>query len=135
MIRFVKYSAIGWLGFGLQLTVLTLLSEGGSVHYLVATGLAVESAIVHNFFWHDRYTFKDRDLRASGRLRRLVEFNSTTGLTALVGNVGFMRLFVGLLGLHYLPANVAAVACCALVNFMVSDRLVFVARDERSCAG
>lgn len=134
MIRFVKYSAIGWLGFGLQLTVLTLLKEVGSAHYLVATFLAVETAIIHNFFWHDRFTFKDRALEDSGRLKRLLGFNSTTGLTALVGNLAFMRLFVGVLGLHYLPGNVAAVACCALVNFMVSDRLVFVrrARTEAS---
>ncbi len=29
-------------------------------HYLVATALAVEMAVLHNFFWHRRWTWADR---------------------------------------------------------------------------
>jgi putative flippase GtrA len=36
-----------------------------------------------------------------------------------------MRLFVGTLGVHYLVANLMTIAVCSVLNFMVSDRLVF----------
>ena len=36
-----------------------------------------------------------------------------------------MRLFVGLLGMPAVPANLLSVLLCALVNFTASDRFVF----------
>jgi putative flippase GtrA len=117
------------MGVLVQLTALTLLKGAASFHYLVATALAVESAILHNFFWHERWTWGDRGLFASpGRLSRLVRFNSTTGLVSIAGNVVFMKLFVGELGFPLLVGSLASIASCAVVNFLVSDRLVFLAR-------
>jgi putative flippase GtrA len=115
------------MGVLVQLTALALLKGAASLHYLVATALAVESAILHNFLWHERWTWGDRGLLASpGRLLRLVRFNSTTGLVSIGGNVVFMRLFVGELGLPLLVGSLASIASCALLNFLVSDRFVFL---------
>jgi putative flippase GtrA len=36
-----------------------------------------------------------------------------------------MWILVSRLHLHYLLANVAAIAACAILNFLASDRLVF----------
>ena len=131
LFRFVKFSAVGWMGVLVQLTALALLKEAASLHYLVATALAVESAILHNFLWHERWTWGDRGLLASpGRLSRLVRFNSTTGLVSIGGNVVFMRFFVGELGLPLLVGNLASIGSCALLNFLVSDRFVFLARPS-----
>ena len=44
---------------------------------------------------------------------------------SLAGNLLIVRLLVGLLGVHPVAANAAAVLACALVNFTASDRLVF----------
>ena len=126
--RWLKFSAVGWLGVGVQLIMLTLLTGQLGLHYLVATVLAVQSAIVHNFFWHERWTWGDRGLRrGSGRAQRLFRFNLTSGLLSILGNVVFMSVFVGQLGLHYLLGNLASIASCAVLNFVVSDRLVFPA--------
>jgi putative flippase GtrA len=115
--------------------MLTLLVGGLELHYLMATALAVESAIIHNFFWHERWTWADRGLRrAPGRRRRLLRFNLTTGSISLLGNLVFMSVFVGQLGLHYVAANVASIASCALLNFFVSDRIVFLALSENTPA-
>jgi putative flippase GtrA len=113
------------MGMGLQLSVLGSLTGLAGLHYLTATALAVEAAIVHNFLWHERWTWGDRG-RNGERLRRLARFNGATGLVSILGNLLFMRLFVGELAMHPLAANLASIACCALLNFLVSDRLVFV---------
>ena len=115
------------MGVTVQLAVLSTLKGFMGLHYLGATALAVESAILHNFFWHEKWTWGDRGLaRAPGRFARLARFNSTTGMISILGNVLFMRLFVGELGLHYLLGNLASIASCSLLNFVVSDRFVFL---------
>lgn len=134
LLRWLKFSAVGWLGVAVQLSALTLLAGPGELHYLAATALAVETAILHNFFWHERWTWGDRGLAgAPGRLARLARFNFTTGLVSILGNVVLMRLFVGELGLHTLIGNLLSIASCAIVNFLVSDRVVFLplAAEER----
>jgi putative flippase GtrA len=124
MPRFLKFNGVGIVGFALQLGLLALFLRLGA-HYLVATALAVELTILHNFFWHERWTWKDRPAGAAGPLRRLWRFHAANGLISLVGNLVLMRLFVGLLGVPPILANLFSVLTCALVNFTVSDRFVF----------
>lgn len=128
--RWLKFGAVGSVGTLVHLSMLTLMKGWFGVHYLAATVMAVESAILHNFFWHERWTWGDRGLaRAPGKSARILRFHSTTGLISILGNVVFMKLFVGELGLHYLVGSVASIASCALANFLVSDRLVFLPLD------
>ena len=122
--RFVKFNSVGVAGFLLQIAVLAALLYGG-VHYLAATALAVESAVLHNFFWHERWTWRDRPAAGRGRLHRLGRFHALNGLVSLIGNVALMGLFVGTVGLPPIPANLLAVLVCGLVNYFASDRLVF----------
>ena len=122
--RFIRFNSVGVVGFALQMGVLAMLLYAG-VHYLVATALAVETAILHNFLWHERWTWRDRPAAGRGRLARLGRFHALNGLISLVGNVLLMRLFVGTFGLPAIPANVAAVLACSAVNYFASDRLVF----------
>jgi len=122
--RFLRFNGVGVAGFVVQLAVLSLLLYAGG-HYLVATALAVESAVLHNFWWHERWTWRDRPAAGRGRLARLGRFHALNGLVSLVGNIVLMRLFVGTFGIPAIPANLMAVAACSLVNFFASDRLVF----------
>lgn len=132
-LRWLKFSAVGWMGIVVQLTILTIATGYVGVHYLLATALGVESAILHNFFWHERWTWRDRGLiGAAGRWRRWMRFNLTSGLVSITGNLVFMRLFVGELGLHYIVGNLASIASCAILNFIISDRLVFLAIAPRT---
>jgi len=96
------------------------------VHYLLATGLAVESAVLHNFVWHERWTWRDRRTAKRSRVwGRLIRFHLANGALSLLGNLVFMRILVESGGLDYLPANLASIALCSVLNFLVSDRFVF----------
>ncbi len=126
--RWIKFSAVGWLGVSVQLTMLTLLAGRLEMHYLVATALAVQCAILNNFFWHERWTWGDRGLlSAPGRWQRFLRFNATSGTLSILGNVVFMSIYVGQFGLHYLVGSIASIASCTILNFVISDRLVFLA--------
>lgn len=128
LVRWLKFNLVGAAGIAVQLIALWILTSVGA-GYLLATALAVEVAVLHNFFWHERFTWKDR--RASESLGRLYRFNLTTGVVSISGNLVLMRLLVG--GAHLRPilANVISIAVCSLANFLVSDRWVFrVARVQ-----
>jgi putative flippase GtrA len=124
--RWVKFNSVGAIGVGVQLAALTLLAGQLGMHYLVATALAVEAAVLHNFLWHERWTWADRFAKGRhGSLRRLIQFNLTTGVFSIVGNLVFMRIFVETFGIHFLVANLLTITACSVINFLVSDRLVF----------
>jgi putative flippase GtrA len=121
MKRWLKFNAVGFGGIPLQLAAIALLAR--YLHYMPATAIGVEAAIVHNYFWHERFTWRDRQSRS--RLVRFLKFNLTTGGFSILGNVGLMALFVGKFRFPYLLSNLLAIATCSIANFLVSDRLVF----------
>jgi putative flippase GtrA len=124
--RWLKFNLVGGFGIAVQLAVLLGLKSGLHLNYLLATALAVEVAVVHNFIWHERYTWADRVQRSWRRsLPRLLRFNLTTGGVSIAGNLALMKLMVGPGHLNYLIANSAAVAMCSLLNFLVSEEWVF----------
>lgn len=122
LLRWLKFNAVGGLGIVVQLAALALFRGALGISYLPATALAVETAVLHNFIWHERWTWRDRPGAGLGRLLR---FNATTGALSIAANVLLMRVFVGSLGLHYLPANLLSIALCSVANFLLSDRWVF----------
>jgi dolichol-phosphate mannosyltransferase len=122
--RFLRFNAVGIAGFVVQIAVLATLLRMG-VHYLAATTLAVELAVLHNFACHERWTWRDRPANGGMRLRRLGRFHAANGLVSLAGNLVLMRLLVGLLDVPPIPANLLAVIACAVVNFTAGDRIVF----------
>lgn len=131
--RWLKFNAVGALGIGVQLAALAVFAGLLSLHYLVATALAVETAVLHNFVWHCRWTWKDRTRDGAGLdplLGALVRFHVSNGLVSIVGNLLFMRLLVGQLHLHYLAGNMVSIALCSVANFLLSEVFVFRARRD-----
>lgn len=139
MKRWLKFNFVGAVGVGVQLAALSLLVSGLGMHYLAATALAVEAAVLHNFLWHERYTWADRPHAGwRGRAQRLLRFHLSNGAVSLAGNLVLMRVLVGSAGLPYLPANLITIAACGLLNFFLSDWFVFrgaPAKAARTAAG
>ncbi len=122
----MKFNAVGGIGIGVQLIALAILRSWLNLDYLLATGLAVETAVIHNFLWHERFTWADRPaVRWTHSLARLARFNATNGAVSILGNLLLMRWLVGQLRFNYLAANVLAIVTCSLVNFLLSDHFVF----------
>jgi putative flippase GtrA len=120
----VRFNAVGIVGLAVQLLVLAVLLRFG-LHYLAATIVAVEAAVLQNFLWHERWTWSHR-ASVSGRARRLWRFHALNGLVSIVGNLAAMPLLVGILGLPPLPANLISVLLCSTLNFAAGYKLIWV---------
>ena len=125
--RWLKFNLVGGIGIVVQLLILIALKTGLGLNYLVATALAVEGAVVHNFLWHERFTWIDRascDLRKTS-WPRFLKFNLTTGVLSIAGNLLLMKMLAGLGNMNYLAANGITIVACSVLNFLVSDTYVF----------
>jgi putative flippase GtrA len=125
-LRWLKFNAVGGIGIAVQLGALSVFRGLLHLNYLVATACAVETAVIHNFLWHERFTWSDRvRVRSRESLARFLRFNATNGLISIAGNLLLMRLLVEGAHWNYLLANIFSIAICSLLNFFASDRLVF----------
>lgn len=137
LLRWLKFNLVGGMGIVIQFAALFLLKSVLHFNYLAATAIAVEVAVLHNFVWHEQFTWADRtrhntmklDPRSSPRWRqslpRLLRFHLTNGVVSIIGNLALMKLMVGQGHVNYLVANAIAIALCSLANFMVSEQWVF----------
>jgi putative flippase GtrA len=124
--RWAKFNVVGWIGVLVQLAVLTLLMRGLQLNYLLATSLAVEAAVLHNFAWHERWTWAGSI--SPGRtsfLNRLMRFHMANGLTSIAGNLLLMSILVGHAHLPEVAANFCAILICSSLNFLLSHFWVF----------
>lgn len=127
MMHWIKFNVVGVLGFGLQTGALFLFTHAApQIGYLAATAGAVELAVLHNFVWHQRWTWRDRPSASTMEtLLRLVKFNISNGVVSIVGNLILMSILVGRFGLPVSPANLISVAVCSLFNFVLADQIAF----------
>jgi putative flippase GtrA len=123
--RWLAFNGVGLLGVAVQLTVLGLLTRL-EVHYLVATAVAVETAVLHNFVWHQRWTWRDRPSQSGvDTAFRLARFHALNGMISIAGNLVVMAILVGGAGMSPVAANLVAIMVCSMINFFASELLVF----------
>lgn len=124
--RWLIFNGVGLLGACLQLAVLAALLAATAGHELAATAVAVEAALLHNLWWHERWTWRDRPAAGRrARLQRALRFHLTNGGISWTGNILGVRLLCGGVDLHPLIASAIAIALCACANFALSARWVF----------
>jgi len=130
--RWVKFSVVGSAGLAVQLAVLWASTRWTGISTAVATAIAVEAALLHNFVWHEVWTWRgvsaSHGSTGSGRWTRLWRFHAATGSISIVSNVVFTMAFKNSLAIPLLAANVMAVGVTAIFNFAVAEMWVFQAR-------
>jgi putative flippase GtrA len=134
--RFAVFNAVGLLGIGVQLGAIHALTSEGMAP-VEATAVAVALAVVHNYLWHWLWTWRDRHSAvsspAAGFFVGLAGFAASNGLVSLVTNVLTVAALTG--RVPTMAANGAAIVLSGLVNFAVSDRVVFrVGQGEHGIA-
>jgi putative flippase GtrA len=120
--RIAAFVTVGGLGFIVQLAALQWFTRAGW-EPIVATAAAVELAVLHNFCWHERWTWVDRTPRGQDRWSRLSRYHAATSITA-VGNVIATLVFAEA-GIGLVAANILAVGTMSAVNFVASDQWTF----------
>jgi putative flippase GtrA len=124
--RLGKFNLVGLLGAALQLLLLFGLTKCLHMAAVAATPVAVEIVVLHNFAWHERFTWRDRQPTSiRQRAARLWRFHAGNGLTSLLGNTVLVYFLVERLRAPMLPAAIGAIILCSVINFFVADRWVY----------
>ena len=134
MLRWLKFSVVGAAGLVVQLATLWACTRWLGIAPTIATVLAVEAALLHNFVWHEVWTWRGGS--PSARWNRLWRFHVATGSISIVSNVVFTMLFKNEFAIPLLVANVMAVAVTAILNFLAAELWVFRAKrvfKEKAC--
>src|SRR3990172_9142311 len=120
---FIKFLIVGGLGYLVNQFTLFLLYDSpisgllpakgtdfdfvlltvSDVRLLIASVVAVEAAIASNFYWHERWTFRDRDRRTSLPIRFLT-FNCTSIGSPLI-SLAAVNILTPLLGISPYVSN------------------------------
>jgi len=123
--RFTKFAIVGCLGAALQLSILAVLTT--HMAPIPATLISVELAILHNFLWHERYTWPDRITQHF--FTRLTRFHLANGLVSLCGNTFITYLLVTHFHFPTILSALAAVGFCSLANFTLTNQWVYKSRE------
>ena len=125
-LRFGRFGLVGIAGGAVQVVLFEVLVKFLRLPRVAAAPIAVEIVLVHNFFWHERFTWRDRGREGLGqRTTRLWWFHVTNGLVSLAGNTALIFLLERQLKAPALPSAIAAIAFCAPANFVLADRCVY----------
>ena len=117
----MRFNAVGLAGIAVQLAALELFHDFLGMHYLWAAGLPVETAVIHNYCWHRRWTWAERECPGT----RFPRFQYTTGVVSILGNLFGMRMMACFPGIPLLGANLLTVGVLYLFNWLAADRYVF----------
>jgi putative flippase GtrA len=148
--RTISFISVGAVGFLVQTAVLAVLSLEAHVPVAIATAVAVEAAVLTNFFWHERWTWRDRSYVVSGfrlswregrsrafrieRARHLLRFHLANGIASVFGNTVITVFLTSRFGLSVVAANLVAVGALSVFNYLAADRWVFVRRAAAAAA-
>jgi putative flippase GtrA len=129
ILRWLRFNLVGAMGMAVQLAALALFNRWMRGHYLWASAAAVELTLLHNFLWHQHFTWRDRR-DAAPWPQQLWRFHLSNGLVSLLGNLALMRLLVHAAHLPLLLANTLAILSCSVANFWLGNRWAFAATSE-----
>ena len=133
--RFIKFGLVGASGTVVNIAVLYLAQEflfshiadfHDRLNYSIA--LAITVATISNFYWNRRLTWRDRRNDVSGLTLVLFgKYVMAAGISILLQSLLTKWLA---LHMHYLLANLVAIALASVTNFLANDRLTFRRRKH-----
>jgi putative flippase GtrA len=122
--RVTAFAGVGAIGFAVQLGVVAALTGLAGWPAAAATAVGVEAAVLHNFCWHRRWTWRDRTRGRAALISQLLRFQLANGITSLAGNV-LLSVVLTRGGLNAVLANVTAVGLMSAANYVLADRWAF----------
>ncbi len=124
-VRFAMFSAIGAIGVGMHMAVLSLLYLAMGVSFLTATIVATLAAMTGNFFLNNALTYRDRRLKGWRQLADgWVSFCVVCAVGA-VANVGVAAFLHDVHNDAWALSALAGVLVGAVWNYALSSRFVW----------
>jgi putative flippase GtrA len=112
--QLVRFSLVGGSGYVVNLAVYSTLVVLLDVHYVIAAMIAFCVAVTNNFLLNRGWTFKATDGSVTFQAPRFL----IVSLCALGLNLIVLELLVGVLDVHKVVAQAAAILAATPVNFV-----------------
>ncbi len=123
--RFVRFGISGLTGLFVNMGTLYTLREFENLGLTRSAIIAIELAIINNFFWNDLWTFQDVSSKTKGlrkRCKRFLKFNLIC-LSGLILNVLIINTLYNLAGTNAYLANLIAIAGATFWNFWLNLKI------------
>ena len=124
-VRFAMFSAIGVLGVGIHMAVLSALCVGSGTHFLVGEIVAPLAALTFNFFRNNALTYRDRGLKG---WRQLVDGWVSFAVICSVGavaNVGIAAFLYEMRDGAWAASALIGVLVGAVWNYALSSKFTW----------
>ncbi len=131
--RLLRFGIVGGTGVVVNYGFYVLFHDYFGIYDLAALVLAIELSILNNFIFNERWTFKDRSRGdAVTYLRRMLAFNLSSGIVAFSVQVLNQWVETRIFNVWDKVALIIGIAFGALVNYFVSNHLIFKAKGAAS---
>lgn len=119
--RFLKFCIVGASGVVVNMFFFWFFYKKLGIYSLIASLLAIQLAIINNFLWNDKWTWKEKRKPGIGEFfKRLTKFAFASNLVSASGNLLGVFVFLNLLKWHYLFSNFLAISLGVVLNFLVN---------------
>lgn len=128
--RFIKFGLVGASGTVINIALLYLAQEflfrhieDFHVRLSYSIALAIAVATSSNFYWNRRLTWRDRQ-NAVEQSAPVLFFKYVMAAALSIAIQSLLTKWLALY-LHYIAANLVAIAISSAFNFLANDRLTF----------
>ncbi len=118
----VKFLAVGALGFVINFVLLYLLHSKLRLNLLISQLIAAEAAVLSNFFWHDHWTYKNRQKNSFGK--RLTQFHASAWIGSGIATV-VLLIAVDIFKINYLIGLVIGSGIALIWNYIWTNFVIW----------
>ncbi len=123
--RLATFGVVGISGILVNMGFLVILTHYAHFYYALASPIAIELAILNNFIWNDRFTWRGRRSVANASIwQGLLKFNLVSWIA---GSINWILLIIltEVAGIYYLWGNLIAIAVASGINFILNEKWTF----------
>jgi putative flippase GtrA len=133
--RFAKFGTVGFSGTLVNLAVLYIAQEflyrgvgNGNLKFNLSLATAIFISTLHNFIWNRAWTWGDR----KSRIRKHVAVQFMQYCAACWLSIALQFVFTNVFKqyMHYLLANILAIAITAVLNYVINHSWTFKVRKQ-----
>lgn len=118
--RFFTFCAVGGSGVLVNLGLYSILTRIAGLETTLSAAISVETSILTNFILNNFFTFRLRNVPGvKPFFHRLLKFNLFS-LAGLAINLGLLRLFHNVIGIHDILSMLFAIIVVMLWNYLVN---------------
>jgi len=117
----VRYLISGGLSAAIDILIFALMIQVFNFHYIFSAVVSVTVSFFARFYLQKMFAFKDRGLN----VHKQIFMYSILYVSSMAMTTFFLYVFIGLLQVWYLPAQVMTIGIIAVMSFFVYRYFIF----------